>query len=402
MSSKSSSPSSAMPRMSSPMPGCGRVRRSSRSGAPRRDRDARPGECNRWPWALLFPQKCEVPTRAIQQAGATRVGYSRESSAPARHHGALHRENRVNGRIFRPEHAANRPARGTATGIPTWGRGRMSCRAPSQKIRRRKTDAAPVHLHRSRLRRPRQGGPDLGIPEEADEGAEHRRIGRPLLSDEVPMPPHLHGRPDLRGVSGRHVVSERHPRKCRAHHPGAPDRRADRLATCVSRRTRSNDPLRIWPAATLYLRPPQRLPHPDAVSRRVPRRGPLAHAAVRSGFLRIEGHDWPTEAETMVGMRRLDNLHQCTRTVLQEGVPGDFVETGVWRGGCAILIGAILEAYGDTQRSVWLASSFQESARAGPGRVSPGCGRSARDVDLLSRRVHGNGAGELPALRTAR
>src|SRR6188474_1402041 len=62
---------------------------------------------------------------------------------------------------------------------------------------------------------------------------------------------------------------------------------------------------------------------------------------------RREGRDWPTEAETMVGMRRLDNLQRCMRTVFREGVPGDLVETGVWRGGCAILMRAVLEAYGD-------------------------------------------------------
>ena len=75
--------------------------------------------------------------------------------------------------------------------------------------------------------------------------------------------------------------------------------------------------------------------------------------------VRREGRDWPTEAETMVGMRRLDNLQQCARTVLREGVPGDLVETGVWRGGCAILMRAVLEAYVDTERSVWLADSFE-------------------------------------------
>ena len=75
--------------------------------------------------------------------------------------------------------------------------------------------------------------------------------------------------------------------------------------------------------------------------------------------VRREGQDWPTEAETMVGMRRLDNLHQCARMVLREGVPGDFVETGVWRGGCGLLMRAVLEAYEDTERSVWLADSFQ-------------------------------------------
>ncbi len=112
------------------------------------------------------------------------------------------------------------------------------------------------------------------------------------------------------------------------------------------------------PAATLYLDLLKgcltRMLFPD-----VSHAWDLSHTRPFDPDLRIEGHDWPTEAETMVGMRRLDNLHQCTRTVLQEGVPGDFVETGVWRGGCAILMRAVLEAYGDTQRSVWLADSFQ-------------------------------------------
>jgi O-methyltransferase len=52
-------------------------------------------------------------------------------------------------------------------------------------------------------------------------------------------------------------------------------------------------------------------------------------------------------------------LHHCIRDVLQRGVPGDFIETGVWRGGATIFMRAALEAYGDTTRRVWVADSFK-------------------------------------------
>jgi O-methyltransferase len=74
---------------------------------------------------------------------------------------------------------------------------------------------------------------------------------------------------------------------------------------------------------------------------------------------RAEGKDWPTEAETMVGMRRLDNLEACIVGVIENKVPGDLVETGVWRGGAAILMRAVLKAYSDLGRRVWVADSFQ-------------------------------------------
>lgn len=75
--------------------------------------------------------------------------------------------------------------------------------------------------------------------------------------------------------------------------------------------------------------------------------------------LRAEGRDWPTEAVTMVGARRLENLERCCRLALEDGIDGDFVETGIWRGGCGILMRAVLAAANDEQRSVWLFDSFQ-------------------------------------------
>lgn len=76
------------------------------------------------------------------------------------------------------------------------------------------------------------------------------------------------------------------------------------------------------------------------------------------------GLDWPAEAETMIGMRRLTSLQQCVETVLAEDVPGDLIECGVWRGGACILMRAVLAAYGDGTRSVWLADSFQGVPRS--------------------------------------
>lgn len=74
---------------------------------------------------------------------------------------------------------------------------------------------------------------------------------------------------------------------------------------------------------------------------------------------RAHGGDWPTEALTMVGLVRLDNVQECIRRVIADGVPGDVMETGIWRGGCGIFMRAALEAYGDRDRRVWLADSFE-------------------------------------------
>lgn len=75
--------------------------------------------------------------------------------------------------------------------------------------------------------------------------------------------------------------------------------------------------------------------------------------------LRSEGRDQPFDAETMVGTKRLDNIEHCVTTVIKDGIPGDLLEAGVWRGGSAIFMRALLEVLGDETRSVWAADSFQ-------------------------------------------
>lgn len=76
-------------------------------------------------------------------------------------------------------------------------------------------------------------------------------------------------------------------------------------------------------------------------------------------WIREEGKDWPTRAETMIGLRRLENLQECVESVVADGIPGDVLEAGVWRGGAGILMRATLAVLGDTERTVWLADSFQ-------------------------------------------
>jgi len=71
------------------------------------------------------------------------------------------------------------------------------------------------------------------------------------------------------------------------------------------------------------------------------------------------GLDHPEHAETMSGFRRLANVEACVTDALRNGVPGDLIETGVWRGGTTILMRALLDADGDPTRRVWVADSFE-------------------------------------------
>jgi O-methyltransferase len=61
----------------------------------------------------------------------------------------------------------------------------------------------------------------------------------------------------------------------------------------------------------------------------------------------------------MVGLKRLNNLQMCIERVIADQVPGDLIETGVWKGGSTIFMRGVLKAYGDTSRCVWVADSFQ-------------------------------------------
>lgn len=74
---------------------------------------------------------------------------------------------------------------------------------------------------------------------------------------------------------------------------------------------------------------------------------------------REEGLDWPSAAFTGIGKKRLANIRFCVESVLADDIPGDLIETGVYRGGACIFMKGVLKAHGVTDRRVWLADSFR-------------------------------------------
>lgn len=64
-------------------------------------------------------------------------------------------------------------------------------------------------------------------------------------------------------------------------------------------------------------------------------------------------------AISMLPLVRFDNLEEAIATVIRDKIPGDMIETGVWRGGATIFMRAALKAFNSTDRNVWVADSFE-------------------------------------------
>ncbi|MCX7175668.1 MAG: macrocin O-methyltransferase [Proteobacteria bacterium] len=73
----------------------------------------------------------------------------------------------------------------------------------------------------------------------------------------------------------------------------------------------------------------------------------------------IELRNFTELSHSMIGKRRLENIQFCIETALRDGIKGDLIETGIWRGGACIFMRGILMAYGVTDRVVWAADSFE-------------------------------------------
>ncbi|MEO5582858.1 MAG: TylF/MycF/NovP-related O-methyltransferase [Saprospiraceae bacterium] len=73
---------------------------------------------------------------------------------------------------------------------------------------------------------------------------------------------------------------------------------------------------------------------------------------------RVNGLDWPANAETMIGLKRLENIEYCIKKIIENNIPGDLIETGVWRGGASIFMKAVLKTSSHNDRKIWLADSF--------------------------------------------
>jgi len=74
------------------------------------------------------------------------------------------------------------------------------------------------------------------------------------------------------------------------------------------------------------------------------------------GFIR---HYVKGRAASMLPLARMNNIQFCVEDVIRNNVPGDFIETGVWRGGACIFMRGILKAHGISDRRIWVADSFE-------------------------------------------
>jgi hypothetical protein len=70
-------------------------------------------------------------------------------------------------------------------------------------------------------------------------------------------------------------------------------------------------------------------------------------------------HYVDSAAVSMITLARFDNIKNSIESILRNGVAGDLIETGVWRGGATIFMRGALKAYGATDRTVWAADSFE-------------------------------------------
>jgi O-methyltransferase len=90
--------------------------------------------------------------------------------------------------------------------------------------------------------------------------------------------------------------------------------------------------------------------------------GPLPSDLWNDGLFRADakaGRNKDSPAHSMVGLLRLENVRELVQRAIDQGTHGDFIETGVWRGGCCILMRGVLAANSITDRKVYIADSFQ-------------------------------------------
>jgi len=75
---------------------------------------------------------------------------------------------------------------------------------------------------------------------------------------------------------------------------------------------------------------------------------------------------FPSRAHTMIGAVRLRHLRHLVERTIEERIEGDYIETGVWRGGACILIRGVLAAHGVVDRRVYCADTFAGLPRPDP------------------------------------
>lgn len=96
-----------------------------------------------------------------------------------------------------------------------------------------------------------------------------------------------------------------------------------------------------------------------------------ATETARAGFaeqlcLSLNAMHRDRSADTMSAPAAIDNLADCVEQVIADDIPGDLIETGIWKGGLTVLMRGILKAHDVEERVVWAADSFEGLPRPAP------------------------------------
>ena len=84
--------------------------------------------------------------------------------------------------------------------------------------------------------------------------------------------------------------------------------------------------------------------------------------------------------QTMTSIERMYALYTATRYVVENDVPGDFVECGVWRGGSVMIIALTLLRLGSTDRALWLFDTFEGMPPPSDEDIQEMSGRAASEI----------------------
>ena len=91
----------------------------------------------------------------------------------------------------------------------------------------------------------------------------------------------------------------------------------------------------------------------------------ITHLAPRDRDMEPEFHEIFQDCQpyTMTSKERGYALYNAVKYIIEAGIPGDFVECGVWRGGSAMIMASTLVRMKETSRKLWLYDTFEGMTR---------------------------------------
>jgi len=93
---------------------------------------------------------------------------------------------------------------------------------------------------------------------------------------------------------------------------------------------------------------------------------------------------------TMTSSERLWSLINAVRHVVDNRIPGDFVECGVWRGGSVMAMTKELTSLGVLDRQIWLYDTFAGMTKPTSADIEAGSGVTASDMLLATQVADGD------------